>query len=151
MITADNIATIWVNQKLVAQPVNNRIWNKAQEYVFTECLEVIAVAITNTGGPGGLLGSFDNGVLTDGSWRCSEKAPSPQWTSSKFDDSVMPRATVYGEHRLITGISPEAKWIGSRNPNAPKMFCRLSFKLGNYNLWSYYQGLVQLVTDFVFP
>ena len=129
-LTADDQATIWVNQVLVTKPLNNNIWNKAQNYEFPECLRVIAVAITNNGGPGGLLASFDNGVITDNSWRCSETVPLHQWTSFDFDDSVMPRATVYGGHSLISTISPKAFWIGTGNPNAPKMFCRLSLKIG---------------------
>ena len=132
MLTADDEAIIWVNQNRITRPPNNKIWNRAQSYVFPSGVRVIAVAIINSGGGnGGLLASFDNGVYTDSSWRCAETVPPAQWTESKFDDTLIPQAVIYGGHN-IQAISPKAKWIGPKNRKAPKMYCRRSFKTGSF-------------------
>ena len=61
MLTADDIARVFADGKLVAHPWNNGVWNRAQQYAFSNDTEIIAVEIKNTGGPGGLVASFSNG------------------------------------------------------------------------------------------
>ena len=64
MLTADDIARVFADGKLVTSPSNNGIWNRAQLYYFKNDTEIIAVEIKNTGGPGGLVASFSNGRVT---------------------------------------------------------------------------------------
>ena len=61
MLTADDIARVFADGKLVAHSWNNGVWNRAQQYAFSNDTEIIAVEIKNTGGPGGLVASFSNG------------------------------------------------------------------------------------------
>ena len=64
---------------------------------------------------GGLLGSFSDGRVTDGSWKCTLIIPSDRWTSSTYDDSSWPNALATegqgGKWSPQPKVAINAKWI----------------------------------------
>ena len=54
---------------------------------------VIAIYTRNTGGPKGIMASTTTGLVSDGSWRCSDKWVAG-WMNPDFDDTVWPWAKI---------------------------------------------------------
>ena len=133
MLTADDSARIWANGQEVTSPVNNRIWYKADAYSFTG-LRVLAVEITNYGGPTGLLASFSDGSVTSATsgWKCVAGTVQGGWHSTGFNDKSWPIARQYTQS-TVNGISSKARWIATNEMNAKKTFCRRHFEAGLYN------------------
>ena len=87
---------------------------------------MVAIEGTNTGGEAGLIGSFNNGLVTDETWRCAN-ALVPGWNKPEFDDSSWPKAMPTGRKLHIQGppIAEQAKWIWTSNPAGDlKLYCR---------------------------
>ena len=90
---------------------------------------VVAVHIHNNGGLGGLLGSFSDGRVTDGSWKCTREF-SEDWKSPSFDDSNWPAAATRDqdnpEWAKMTKVASSAKWIfaGSFSDDQISVYCR---------------------------
>ena len=69
----------------------------------------MALAVTNTGGHGGLLASTSTGVVTNETWKCSDTEQAG-WHLAEFDDTSWDNAYVVGQHNdgpwgVIIGIS----------------------------------------------
>ena len=132
MITADNQANLYVDGKQTGR--NNNDWTKSDSYTFPSHTKVLAVYIKNTGGPGGLLGSLSNGIVTDSQWKCTSQKQT-NWFTVDFDDSAWPAASVQQGIRggfRVNGVAPNARWIGARDANAAEIYCRrrISFQPG---------------------
>ena len=130
MLTADNDARIWLNGREVLTPINNGLWNVAQNYTFQGDLMVLAVEIINGDGPTGLAGSFSDGSVTnqDSGWKCLAWSPPHDWNQVGFDDSSWPTAFEYVNVNS-NGIPSNAKWIASSDYYAKKTFCRRDFRI----------------------
>ena len=98
---------------------------------------VIAIKGHNNDGPGGIIGSFSDGLVTDGTWKC-ERNVSDDWNMEKFDDSTWSYAvaeeTSDGKlwNSFPSGISTNAKriWSGSYEDEYVDVYCRK--KIGMY-------------------
>lgn len=80
----------------------------------------------NTGGSGGLIASFGNGIVSDNTWKCTTRGMR-NWQTASFDDSNWPAAVVHDSNSgnvRVNGISPNAKWIGTSQRNANGFYCR---------------------------
>ncbi|MER7678561.1 alpha-L-rhamnosidase [Streptomyces sp. NPDC096934] len=106
-ITADNVYSVSVNGTEVARTdlaTDNEGWRRpAVVDVLAQVrsgTNVLAVAATNASeGPAGLVAvltlhtaSGEQRVLTDASWRSTDKEPAGTWREAGFDDSAWPAA-----------------------------------------------------------
>ncbi|MFD8417987.1 alpha-L-rhamnosidase [Streptomyces sp. NPDC059466] len=106
-ITADNVYAVSVNGTEVARTdlaTDNEGWRRpAVVDVLPQVrsgTNVLAVAATNASeGPAGLVAvltlhtaSGDQRIVTDASWRSTDKEPSGTWREAGFDDSAWPAA-----------------------------------------------------------
>ena len=112
-INADDSHVTYVNGQQVAQSGGgNNAWQTSQIVDVKPRLvagtNVIAVAATNAGGAGGLIGALelDSGrILTDTTWKALEGTPATPpagWNTAAFDDSSWPAAFSAGQY----GIGP---------------------------------------------
>ena len=108
-ITADNLYTVYLNGQKIGEDGN---WNSVETYQVAEHLRqgtnVLAIAATNQGGPGGAIAwlrAVADGkeylAATDRQTRISLAAPDG-WTGADFDDSKWAKATLLGH----AGIGP---------------------------------------------
>ena len=118
-ITADNLFTLYLNDKLVGQSETNpNAWNQPKRFDVTGLLfpgrNVVAVEAVNTvPGPAGLLlrlvGQLEDGqqlVLTsDATWKGNDREES-NWHLATFDDRSWRAAQVVGEY----GVRPWGKF-----------------------------------------
>ena len=80
---------------------------------------------------GGILGSFENGLVTDTSWKCVTSARYG-WSMRTYRDDDWPTATSYGANSDLTlpwgdigSIDEKAVWIWSEdNDNDTEVYCR---------------------------
>ncbi|WP_197442454.1 DUF7133 domain-containing protein [Lignipirellula cremea] len=102
-ITADNLYTVYLNGQKIGEDGN---WNSVETYQVAEHLRqgtnVLAIAATNQGGPGGAIAwlrAVADGkeylAATDHQTRISLAAPDG-WTGADFDDSKWAKATLLG-------------------------------------------------------
>ncbi len=99
--TCDNAMEVFVNGESIAQ---SDAWETPIAANAGRLLKaganVIAVRARNTGGPAGLVLRLTvkgrPPVVTDATWRASEKA-TKGWTSADFDDAAWAQATVVGK------------------------------------------------------
>ena len=107
---------------------NNR-WDRSTAYVIPETTKLVAIEGVNTGGPGGIVGSFSTGLVTGESWRCYNRFVS-NWNSPEFDDRSWPRAVVVSHPRQPSKlhgpkISERAEWIWTNNvARDMRVYCR---------------------------
>ena len=109
---------------------------------------------------GGILASFDNGLVTDPSWKCITTATFG-WNTRNYQDHDWPMATSYGPNYPwtlpwgeIPSIDKNAVWIWSKdNQNDTEIYCRRNLvepctkgKLIN-GLWP---DVEERITDFKF-
>ena len=135
-ITADNLFTLYLNDKLVGQSETNpNAWNRPKRFDVTGLLfpgrNVVAVEAVNTvPGPAGLLvklvGQLDDGeqivLTTDAAWKGNDKEEQ-HWQLASFDDRSWRAAQVVGEYgcgpgadfaRDLASIPPEQPGQGGR-------------------------------------
>jgi alpha-L-rhamnosidase len=112
-INADDSHVTYVNGQQVAQSAGgNNAWQTSQIVDVKARLvagtNVIAVAATNAGGAGGLIGALEldgERIVTDTSWKALEgvpAAPPAGWNTTLFEDSGWPAAFSSGQY----GIAP---------------------------------------------
>jgi alpha-L-rhamnosidase len=112
-INADDSHVTYVNGQQVAQSGGgNNAWQTSQIVDVKPRLvagtNVIAVAATNAGGAGGLIGALEldsDRIVTDATWKALEGTPATPpagWNTAAFDDSGWPAASSAGQY----GIGP---------------------------------------------
>jgi hypothetical protein len=116
---------------------DNGKWFMSKLYKFPATTKVVAIHGINGGGPAGIIGSFSTGLVTDASWRCSNKLI-PEWQSPDFDDSKWPSAVVFRRAAVSRGpkIASQAKWIWTSTHNDWNVYCRSV--LGGYTFYHVY-------------
>lgn len=127
--TCDNAMELFADGKSLGKDNSN--WGIADTFLVPGDTRVISVAGQHFGGAFGVIGSLSNGLVTNGSWKCSSVL-SPGWNSPDFDDQQWPFANVVGNHgddpwKIITGIVRDAKWIWAPGQNS-KVYCRLELQ-----------------------
>ena len=106
-------------------------YNTPNTVTISEDTKLIAVKTYDFDTYGGLIGSLSNGVVTDGSWKCTREYKAG-WESLNFDDSNWPAATATrgqgdpGDWARISAIASNAKWIwaGSYGDTKITTYCR---------------------------
>ena len=106
-------------------------YNTPNTVAITEETKLIAVKTYDFDTYGGLIGSLSNGVVTDGSWKCTREYKAG-WETLTFDDSNWPAATATrgqgdpGDWARIPAIASSAKWIwaGSYGDTKITTYCR---------------------------
>ena len=107
-------------------------WSVSSTFNVPVGAQEVGIECENTAGWGGILASFDNGRVTDGThWECS---------SESFDTGMAP-ATVIGNNgecwKYFPSISSNAQWIWTPDyQSKSKVFCKgiiskLSFQLSS--------------------
>lgn len=104
---------------------DNGKWFMSKIYKLPSTTKVVAIHGFNIGGPAGIIGSFSTGLVTDQTWRCTNKKY-PKWQSPAFDDSAWPGAEVVKRNDKIKGpsIAKEAKWIWTSRSSDLNVYCR---------------------------
>ena len=121
-INADDSHVTYVNGQQVAQSGGgNNAWQTSQIVDVKPRLvagtNVIAVAATNAGGAGGLIGALelDSGrIVTDTTWKALEGTPATPpagWNTAAFDDSSWPAAFSVRpvRHRAVEPERPDSR------------------------------------------
>ena len=101
--------------------------------------KLIAVKTYDFDTYGGLIGSFSDGVVTDGTWKCTREYRAG-WETLNFDDRNWPFATATrgqgdpGAWANVPKIASNAKWIwaGSYSDTKVTAYCRK--ELSKYNI-----------------
>ena len=116
---------------------DNGKWYLSKIYKFPGTTKIVAIHGINVGGPAGIIGSFSTGLVTDASWRCSNKYV-PEWLSPDFDDTIWPNAVVFQRAAVRYGpkIASEAKWIWTSTSNDKNVYCRSALGRSFYILYS---------------
>ena len=92
---------------------------------------VIAISVTNVMERIGIMVETTSGVITDKSWRCTEKEPRSNWATKDFNDSSWPNSIIHAINRDGYKLMPpnpkfsfDSVWISGFNIYATKMYCR---------------------------
>ena len=132
--TADDQLQMFADGVEIPIPRKEAIrWKTVSVLHISSETRLIAVRANNTGWDGGILGSIENGIVTDETWKCSDSLEI-NWNQISFDDSNWVSATVLGSHldtkwghliSRIPSISEKAKWIWtSSTKDHSSVFCR---------------------------
>lgn len=132
-ITCDRNLYLYVDGKYLGGDVADA---KKKHYFTNEIMphsHVVAIRCTASTPPwqGGILGSFENGLVTDTSWRCTTSAEYG-WNMRSYRDDDWPMATSHGANSPSTlpwgnidSIDKKAAWIwSSDNKDDSEVFCR---------------------------
>jgi hypothetical protein len=79
LATCDNRMSFFCDDVQVAY---SSIWTTSTHITCPWDTEVIAIACRDVGGQGGIKAAFNNGVKTDGSWKCTTERDE-DWTKSE--------------------------------------------------------------------
>ena len=109
-------------------------WWETERFILPGDTKVVTIKGDNSGGPGAILASFSNGVVTDGTWQCADMS---SCTTTECENSVTWQgAKTYG----INGKKPwntrpyidsTAKWIWVDNISATRVWCKKTFGKSN--------------------
>ena len=99
--------------------------------VFSEELTstcVIAIQAENNDFQIGIIGSTDDHVVTNATWRCTNDEEA-DWFTETFDDSHWPSAHAWFENGgggmgMREDIDSNANWIWTENQNDQTVYCR---------------------------
>ena len=129
-INADDSHVTYVNGQQVAQSGGgNNAWQTSQIVDVKSRLvagtNVIAVAATNAGSAGGLIGALEldgERIVTDTTWKALEGTPATPpagWNTAAFDDSSWPAAFSAGQYG-IAPVEPEHPDARDAEPLEPQ-------------------------------
>ena len=106
-------------------------WEETERFILAGDTKVVTIKGDNTGGPGGILASFSNGVVTNGTWQCADMR---SCTATDCENSVTWQdATTYGvntNHPIWNTrpyIDSTAQWIWVDNQFAGRVWCKKTF------------------------
>jgi alpha-L-rhamnosidase len=140
-INADDSHVTYVNGQQVAQSAGgNNAWQTSQIVDVKSRLiagtNVIAIAATNAGGAGGLIGVLEldgQRIATDTTWKAlagTPATPPAGWNTALFDDSSWPAAVSAGQY----GIAPWNQNIqtpATPNPSVLRVASVAGFQVGD--------------------
>ena len=107
---ADETHIIYVDGKQVNSNPAVNDWTQTIITPIPSNARVIAISVTNIQNNAGFKASFSDGsVVTDGSWKCSEKF-TDGWQRVDFNDSLWAAPTTTGSANC-NGINANAKWL----------------------------------------
>jgi hypothetical protein len=128
--TCDDIMTVYVDGE-AHQDEAMQNFKEVSMVTIPYGTTVVAIECHNLNGPFGILGSTDDGILTDENWRCSGEQQDG-WTNPDFDDSTWETPALIGSNGNPTwgqmeGISAEAQWMWSEG-SEETTYCRRLLK-----------------------
>lgn len=134
-ITCDSYLELYVDGKLLGGGATNVTSKGFFVYQIMPRSHVVALSCKASAPPweGGILGSFENGLVTDTSWKCITTARYG-WNMRKYRDDDWPMALPYGPNNKSTlpwgripSIDEKAVWIWSAdNKGDTEVYCRHS-------------------------
>ena len=109
-------------------------WDKTERITLPGDTKVVTIKCGNFAeSPGGILASFNNSVVTDGTWLCADMS----WcTTTDCENSVnWQNATTYGVNgdkqsswnRKMNDIESKAQWIWVGDNWATRVWCKKTF------------------------
>ena len=104
-------------------------WQKTSTIPLSSTTKVMAIECVDIGSNEGIIASTNDGMMTDGSWKCSPEAVEG-WTLPDFDDSAWGAPTLIGANGVRPwgnrpDISEAAQWIWPEGGEA-LAYCRKS-------------------------
>ena len=106
-------------------------WTKTERFALPGDTKVVTIKGDNAGGPGGILASFSNGVVTDGTWQCADMI---LCATTDCENSVTWQgAKTYGVNtnhptwNTRPYIDSTAQWIWVDNNEATRVWCKKRF------------------------
>ena len=132
-ITCDSYLELYVDGKHLGGGDTNAGNRGFLAFEIMEGSHVIALSCKASPPPwsGGVLGSFDNGLVTDPSWKCITSVRLG-WNMRNYQDYDWPMACSYGPNNAstlpwgeISSIDKKAVWIWSKdNKKDTEIYCR---------------------------
>ena len=114
-------------------------WNQTERFALPGDTKVVTIKGDNgSGTQGGILASFSNGVVTDGTWQCADIN---SCTTTDCENSVTWQgAKTYGINgenplpwnRKLNDIDSTAQWIWVDNQFAGRVWCKKTFGKSPY-------------------
>ena len=109
----------------------NANWQITQKFNLPADTKDVTIKGNNSESVGGILASFSNGVVTDGTWQCADMS---LCTTTKCENSVTWQdAETYGVNanhkiwRTRSNIDSTAQWIWVVNRLAKRVWCKKTF------------------------
>ena len=132
-ITCDSFLTLFVDGNLVGEGDANAKNKGFLQYELAPGSQVVALKCKGNPQPwqGGILGSFENGLVTDTLWKCVTAA-SLGWNMRTYEDDNWPMATSVGPNDdktfpwgKFSSIDSSASWIWTKdNVKDTEVYCR---------------------------
>ena len=132
-ITCDSFLTLFVDGNLVGEGDANAKDKGFLQYELAPGSQVVALKCKGNPQPwqGGILGSFENGLVTDTLWKCVTAA-SLGWNMRTYEDDNWPMATSVGPNDdktfpwgKFSSIDSSASWIWTKdNVKDTEVYCR---------------------------
>ena len=129
-ITIDDVGSLMVD---TGEKHNLKTgWDQTEKFALPGDTKVVTIKGDNPGNVGGILASFSNGVVTNGTWQCADMS---SCTTTECENSVTWQgAKTYG----INGENPPpwytrpyidstAQWIWVDNQYAGRVWCKKTF------------------------
>ena len=115
----------------------NGDWTVFDQLTLAGDTKVVTIKADNPHYVGGILASFSNGVVTDGTWQCAEIGSftnecenSVTWKGAKTCGLNRNETPPWGQRRgkgAFEEIEPTAHWIWVDNSKATRVCCRKTF------------------------
>ena len=108
-------------------------WTETERFSLPGDTKVVTIKGDNSVAGGGILASFSNGVVTDGTWQCADMS---SCTTTDCENSVTWQgAKTYGINgenpppwnRRLNDIDSTAQWIWVGYSNAEMVWCKKTF------------------------
>ena len=112
-------------------------WTETERFALPGDTKVVTIKGENTESGGGILASFSNGVVTDGTWKCADMS---SCTTTECENSVTWQgAKTYGINgenplpwnRKLNDIDSTAQWIWVDSSSAERVWCKKAFGKSN--------------------
>ena len=109
-------------------------WHETERFNLSGDTKVVTIKGDNLGGEGGILASFSNGVVTDGTWQCADMS---SCATTECENSVTWQgAKTYGINEekphpwniKLNDINSTAQWIWVDNYFAKRVLCKKTFE-----------------------
>ena len=108
-------------------------WEETENFSLPKDTKVVIIKGDNLHHEGGILASFSNGVVTDGTWQCADMS---SCSNLECVNSVTWQdATTYGVNennpppwnKRLANIESTAQWIWAGNQHAKRVWCKKTF------------------------